>query len=236
MQKIMVVDDNEAMLNLFHARLSDAYEVIETSEPKEAVALALESKPDAIVMDLMMPHYSGFELCQNIRSLSYTSAIPVFVITGEGPKYREQCEKLGATGYFQKPIDFGALKNAIDAVFQKKQPERRREPRVRMRIVMKLRGIDGNGKQFEELTATEDASASGFLCGCSAYLTRGTKVEVWLAGDRERRAGTAEVVRRESPNTPWQRYGFHLFDRTSEWIFQQTMSSPSEKQCLPNRA
>jgi CheY-like chemotaxis protein len=222
MQKILVVDDNEAMLNLFRTRLADAYEVIETSEPREAVALALEYKPDAIVMDLMMPHFSGFELCENIRSLSYTSAIPVFVVTGEGPKYREQCEKLGATGYFQKPIDFGALKGAMDAAFQKKQPERRRQPRVRMRIVMKLRGVDGNGKGFEELTATEDASAGGFLCRCSSPLTRGTKVEVWLAGDRERRAGTAEVVRRESPNTPWQRYGFHLVERTSEWIFQDT--------------
>ncbi len=220
MQKILVVDDNEAMLGLFRTRLAESYEIIETTEPKEAVALALEHKPDAIVMDLMMPQFSGFELCQNIHSLSYTSAIPVFVVTGEGPKYREQCEKLGATGYFQKPIDFAALKTALDSAFQKKQPERRRQPRVRMRIVMKLRGTDANETQFEELTATEDASASGFLCRCTASLKRGTKVEVWLAGDRERRAGTAEVVRRESPNTPWQRYGFHLVERTSEWIFQ----------------
>jgi hypothetical protein len=48
------------------------------------------------------------------------------------------------------------------------------------------------------------------------------RVDVWLAGGRERRAGTAEVVRRESPNTPWQKYGFHFVERTAEWIFQET--------------
>jgi len=220
MQKILVVDDNEAMLNLFRTRLADAYEVIETSEPKEAIALALEYKPDAIVMDLMMPHFSGFELCQNIHSLSYTSSIPVFVVTGEGEKYREQCEKLGAKGYFQKPVDFAALKTALDTACQKKAPERRRHPRVRMKVVLKLRGTDADGKQFEEATATEDASLTGFLCRCTTSLIKGAKVEVFLPGKRARYAGVAQVVRRESPNTPWQRYGFQFIDRTPEWIFQ----------------
>jgi CheY-like chemotaxis protein len=221
-QKILIVDDNEAMLGLFRMRLADTFQIIETNEAREAVALALEHKPDAIVMDLMMPHFSGFELCQNIHSLSYTSAIPVFVVTGEGPRYKEQCEKLGATGYFQKPVDFAALKAALGAACQKKPPERRREPRVRMRVALKLRGTDADGKQFEELTATEDASAGGFLCRCTASLIKGAKVEVFLPGQRARYAGIAQVVRRESPNTPWQRYGFQFIDRTSEWIFQGT--------------
>jgi CheY-like chemotaxis protein len=220
MHKILVVDDNEAMLGLFRMRLADAYEIIETSEAKEAVGLALEHKPDAIVMDLMMPHVSGFELCQNFHSLSYTAGIPVIVLTGEGPQYREQCEKMGAAAYFQKPVDFAALKAALNTACENKQPERRREPRVRMRVALKLRGTDSDGKPFEELTATEDASASGFLCRCSAGLSKGATVKVLLAGERERDAGIAEAVRREASSTPWQKYGFHFIERTREWIFQ----------------
>lgn len=221
MPKVLIVDDNEAMLGLFRMRLAEAYEIIETAEAEEALALALEHKPDAILLDLMMPKFSGFELCQNLHSLSYTSAIPIFVVTGEtGAKYREQCEKLGAKGYFQKPVDFAALKTALDAEFQKKRPERRIHPRVRMRVVLKLRGTDASGRQFEESTATEDVSANGFLCQCTASLIKGTRVEVLLPGAQERHAGVAQVVRRESPGAPWQRYGFEFIDRTSEWVFQ----------------
>ena len=52
-----------------------------------ALGLVLEHKPDAVLLDLVMPKVSGFELCQSLRSLSYTARIPVFVITGRpGPK------------------------------------------------------------------------------------------------------------------------------------------------------
>jgi twitching motility two-component system response regulator PilH len=221
MQKILIVDDNEGMLSLFRTRLADAYEIIETPQAEEALAMALEHKPDAVILDLMMPQFSGFELCQNIRSLSYTSTIPVFVVSGAGSKYQEQCEKLGAKAYFQKPVDFPALKLALSSALQEKKPERRRSPRVRMSIPIKLLGTDANGEPLEESTVTENASVGGFLCACSANLIKGTKVKVILSGETERVAGTAEVVRREAPNTPWQRYGFHLFDRTSEWIFQE---------------
>ena len=51
-----------------------------------------------------MPKFSGFELCQSFRSLSYTSTIPILVITGEtGAKFKDHCANLGAVAYFEKP-------------------------------------------------------------------------------------------------------------------------------------
>ena len=92
MLKILIVDDDEATLKLMRIRLSEAYEAICTRDPEQALGLALEHKPDAILLDLMMPKFSGFELCQSLRSLSYTSAIPIIVITGElDAKYKEHC-------------------------------------------------------------------------------------------------------------------------------------------------
>ncbi|HTV57765.1 MAG TPA: response regulator [Verrucomicrobiae bacterium] len=218
---ILIVDDDEAMRGLLRTRLSDAYRVVETGEPEQALALAMEHKPQAILLDLMMPKCSGFELCQTLHSLSYTSRIPIFVITGEaGAKYREYCESLGARGYFQKPVEFAALRTKLDAEIGSKQPERRAHVRVRMRVFLKLKGIDSNGAVFEVPAATENVSAGGFLCGCTANFVRGAVVEVFLAGEQDRYAGRAEVVRRESPGAPWQRYGFRFQEITNDWVLQ----------------
>src|ERR1700689_2383894 len=145
MPKILIVGDDEAGRGLLRMRLSDAYQVVETGDPEQALGLALEHKPDAILLDLMMPGFSGFELCQSFHTLSYTSRIPIFVITGEaGTKYKEHCESLGAKGYFHNPVDFPALKAALAAELKDKQPERRAHKRVKMRVILKLRGTDAN--------------------------------------------------------------------------------------------
>jgi DNA-binding response OmpR family regulator len=220
--KVLVVDDDEPMRKMLEVRLSDAYQVVGTGDPEEAVALALEHKPDAILMDLMMPGFSGFELCQSLHSLSYTSRIPIFVITGEsGVKYRDYCSNLGAKGYFQKPIDFPALKAALTAELGTQRPERRRHKRVQMHVLVKLRGTNADGKPFEQATTTENVSVGGFLAMCSQSLVKGSVVEVFLtAGDQERYAGRAQTVRQESYNEPWHRYGFEFLETTSDWVLQ----------------
>jgi CheY-like chemotaxis protein len=68
--KILVVDDDDAIRALLKLRLADTYRVIETGDPEQALALALEHKPEAILLDLMMPGFSGFELCQSFHTLS----------------------------------------------------------------------------------------------------------------------------------------------------------------------
>lgn len=222
--KIIVVDDDESVRKLLRLRLSDTYEVVDTGDPEQAVALALEQKPDAILLDLMMPGFSGFELCQSLHNLTYTSRIPLFVVTGEaGSKYREHCAALGAKGYFQKPIDFAALKVALAAELQDRQPERRKHKRVQMRVPLKIRGTEPSGQPFELLTATENVSARGFLAVCTVSIVKGTPVDVYVvAGGHERLAGRARAMRKDAPGTPWQRYGFEFFETTSDWLLQDT--------------
>ena len=69
MKKLLIVDDDDDVRNLHSLRLNDTYETVMTGNPEEALALALEHKPSAILLDLMMPKLSGFEkLCQPFRS------------------------------------------------------------------------------------------------------------------------------------------------------------------------
>jgi DNA-binding response OmpR family regulator len=221
--KILIVDDDEAQRGLMRMRLSQDYEIVDTSEPERVLGLALEHKPDVILMDLMMPRCSGFELCHSLHSLSYTSLIPIFMITGESAaKYQEHCKSLGAKGYFEKPVDFAALRTALDAEMRGKQRERRAHVRVRMHVVLRLKGTDGNGKAFEESAITENVSAAGFLCNCTASLVKGASIDVFLGGERERFVGLALVVRKESSGAPWQRYGFRFQETTSDWVIQST--------------
>ena len=62
MEKLLVVDDDEALRRLMRLELSDTYEVIDSGEPEQGLALALEHRPDAILLDLRMPKYSGYDI------------------------------------------------------------------------------------------------------------------------------------------------------------------------------
>jgi DNA-binding response OmpR family regulator len=222
-KKILIVDDDEDVRNLHSLRLGDVYEPVMTGDPEEALALALEHKPAAILLDLMMPRLSGFELCQTLHSLSYTSLIPIFMITGESSeKYKQHCESLGAKAYFEKPVNYAALKAALAAELESQRVERRAHVRLNMRVVLKLRGKDATGRDAEISTVTENASPAGFLAGCPLILKQGDLFDVFVVASGERFAGRAKAVRIESRGAPWQRYGFQFTETTNDWILRAT--------------
>jgi DNA-binding response OmpR family regulator len=131
MSKILIVDDDEAIRRLVRINLLDLYEIFDTGKPEEALALALEHKPDAILLDLRMPGYSGFELCKTFTTFSATQLIPVFIISGEGgAKTKDFCRDLGATAYFEKPVDFDALRSRLAEALAGRRTERRGDVRV----------------------------------------------------------------------------------------------------------
>ncbi|MCU1299217.1 MAG: two-component system sensor histidine kinase/response regulator, hybrid [Acidobacteriaceae bacterium] len=224
MKRVLVIDDDEALRKLVRIRLSDTYEVVDTGDPEQALALALEFEPDAILLDLMMPQFNGFELCQSFQSLSYTSRIPIFVISGGGEarsKYEAHCEELGAKAYLDKPIDFAKLKSKLAVELQQSLPKRRRAIRLRMRVPLKLKGQTSDGGVFEELTTTEDVSTEGFFCSCTIALMKDDLVDVFVMHGSAVYAGRASVVRKETGSIAGQRYGFQFKETTSEWVLNE---------------
>jgi len=221
MDKLLIVDDEEAMRRLLRINLADQYEIIDTGDPEQALALAMQVKPNAILLDLRMPRYSGFELCRTFNTLTSTQLIPLIIVSGEaGSTTKSLCKELGATAYFEKPIDFDALRASLAHVLHAVRPERRSEVRVRLRVTLKLRGTDISEKPFEEVSATENVSRSGFLCGCTVELKIGSTNEVYLVSGGAKFVGNARVVRSEGCDTPYPRYAFRFVQKEGNWILQ----------------
>ena len=221
MNRLLVVDDDDAMRGVIRLNLADCYEIIDTGEPEHALALALEHKPDAILLDLRMPKYSGFELCQTFTSLSSTQMIPVLVISGEaGVKTKQFCRDLGAVGYFEKPVDFDALQAQLADLLKTRRKERRSEVRVRLRVPLKLAGTDKHGQPFEIHTTTENVSRSGFLCACAVAMSEGSAVEVSLVSARDEHVGKALIIRSEWQDTTYPRYGCKFTEKVGHWVLE----------------
>ncbi len=220
MGKLLVVDDDAALRRLMRLELSDTYEIIDSGEPDQGLALALEHRPDAILLDLRMPKYSGYELLQTFTSFSRTQLIPVIVVSGEvGGQTKEQCKQLGAASYFEKPIDFEALRVCLRQVAKTREHTPRTEVRVRLRVPLKLRGKDSRGNEFEEVAMTENVSMSGFLCGCTAELAINSIVEVFMTNSGQNYVGKAMIIHSDSGG-PLRRYGCSFIEKAKTWVLQ----------------
>jgi CheY-like chemotaxis protein len=221
MGKLLVVDDDEALRRLMHLELSDTYEVIDTGEPEEGLALALEHRPDAILLDLRMPKYSGYELCQTFTSFSRTQTIPVVIVSGEaGAQTKEHCKQLGAAAYFEKPLDFEALKVCLRGIVEPHRHIPRAEVRVRLRVPLKLRGQDTQGNAFEEVATTENVSLSGFLCSCAREMPVSSSVDVYMVSGRDEYVGKARIMHSDAKAAPLNRYGCRFTEKNGPWVLQ----------------
>jgi DNA-binding response OmpR family regulator len=211
----LVVDDDVSMRSVIRDHLSLSCEVFDTGVPETALAMTLEHKPDAILLDLSMPGLSGFELCRVLSSLSITQQIPIFIVSGEDERNRAFCGNLGAVRYFTKPIDFTKLKMDLSWVLNRQRPDRRTDPRIQLRLLLKLIGTTEAGVPFEARAETENVSKGGFLCMCTTTFEEGTTLDVFLHGEREYNLGHARVVRIVNPDGASPRYGFQFVGKSA---------------------
>jgi len=221
--RILIVDDQEPNVLLLKRILErNGYRQFRTITDSTTVIEEFKTyQPDLLLLDLMMPKFSGFEVCQTLAALSFTQQIPIFIVSGEAAeKYKAFCQNLGAAGYFEKPVDFDQLKAALAASLTDKRAERRTEVRIRLNVSLKLRGKDRHGMPFDLLTTTENVSANGFLCSCTAALERDATLDVFLCREGEHHVGVARAVRAEWRDTAYPRYGFRFMKHPTEWVLQ----------------
>jgi twitching motility two-component system response regulator PilH len=106
-KKILVVDDsetdNKALCDMLAA---NGFETFSAASGEEGVKLAASLRPDAVLMDVVMPGMNGFQACKMIVKDELTSKIPVVMVSN---KHQESdvlwAQKQGAKAYFAKPVD-----------------------------------------------------------------------------------------------------------------------------------
>lgn len=215
MRRVLIIDNNETTRTLCRQHLEDSYDVIETGDPENAFPLALENKPDAILVQLSMPKLSGFELCRTFSAFRLTKHIPIFVMGAADMRNKASCLRMGASGYFEVPLDCEQLRSELTKVMLSKTPERREHVRVPLNVILKLKGIDKEGRHFEIRSSTVDMGAGGFLCICNEPLELGVSVEVFLCHGDEHFLGHARAVRIDKADFYRPRLGFQF--REAAW-------------------
>ncbi len=118
-KKILVVDDETGMVSTLKMSLeSDNYKVVEAYTGDGAIRKVRSEAPDLILLDLMLPDMTGYEICNKIKKNPLTRSIPIIMLTGMGETGRIAGLELGADDYITKPFDLSELKTKIRNVLR----------------------------------------------------------------------------------------------------------------------
>jgi two-component system alkaline phosphatase synthesis response regulator PhoP len=119
-KKVLVVDDELDIVDLLTYNLKkEGYDVISAHNGEEALKKAA-SKPDLIILDLMMPVLDGFETCKRLKNDPSTTSIPVIFLTARSGEVDEVVGlELGADDYIQKPISPRKLVARVKALLRR---------------------------------------------------------------------------------------------------------------------
>ena len=105
-KRVLVVDDKPNNLSLVTSLLRPHYEVLLANNGERALAIARDQLPDLILLDIMMPGMSGFEVCTELKANTETADIPVIFLTARNDSDDfEKAYDIGAVDYTTKPIN-----------------------------------------------------------------------------------------------------------------------------------
>ncbi len=106
-KKILLVDDSGTILMMEKMILArEPYDIVTAKDGKEAVEKAASEQPDLILLDVVMPQLTGFEVLQKLRSQESTKATPVILVTTRGEAANVEAGYAeGCSDYVTKPIN-----------------------------------------------------------------------------------------------------------------------------------
>ncbi|WP_058308508.1 hybrid sensor histidine kinase/response regulator [Gracilibacillus massiliensis] len=115
--KLLVVDDDPINVKVIKNLLELDYQIVSTTDPREALDLIEENNWDLIIADVMMPHISGYELTKQIRNKYAISELPVLLLTARNqPEDIYAGFRSGANDYIAKPVDALELQARVKAL------------------------------------------------------------------------------------------------------------------------
>ncbi len=119
---ILVIDDDPAMTDLLMLLLQPTNSTIVAAHTgRDGIAITRESKPDVVLLDLMMPEMDGWQVCKEIRAFS---TVPILILSAmDNPGMIATALDAGADDYLIKPVPSGVLVAHINKLVRRKQLE-----------------------------------------------------------------------------------------------------------------
>lgn len=141
--KILVVDDESEIRDFLAMELREEYEVYTAADGVSGFEHALNSIPDLIISDIIMPNMDGIELCGKIKSNINTSHIPIILLTAkETHEDRLTGLEMGADSYIPKPFDIRHLRIRIEQLIKYREV-------VKEKFMKKVALVSGEGSDAE---------------------------------------------------------------------------------------
>lgn len=108
---VLIIDDDIIERELLQRCLATAgYRVFAATDGEQGVALAMEHRPDLVVLDVVMPRLNGYQTCRRLRTLPETAETPVLMLTSKDQAAdRFWAGEVGASAYLTKPVDVTQL-------------------------------------------------------------------------------------------------------------------------------
>ncbi|OGS22779.1 MAG: hypothetical protein A2252_10665 [Elusimicrobia bacterium RIFOXYA2_FULL_39_19] len=154
MTKILIADDDTEIQELLNFTLeNEGYNVVICSDGEEAERRAYAEKPDLIVLDVMMPKMTGYEVCEKLREDPRTALTPIIMLTSlSQTKDKITGIKLGADEYLNKPFEPFELAARIEGLLKRVKAEISANPVTNLsgstQIEMEIKKLLSAGKNF----------------------------------------------------------------------------------------
>jgi two-component system cell cycle response regulator DivK len=115
LKKVLVVEDNPKNMRLIKMVLvNKGYSLLEATDGEEALAVAVEGRPDLIIMDIQLPKMNGLEVTRRLRQTPGFSQVPIIALTASAMEGdRDKIIEAGCDAYVSKPIDTRQLPEVV---------------------------------------------------------------------------------------------------------------------------
>ena len=162
-ETILLIEDEEDVSDLIRYHLKKSkYRVLSAADGLEGLRLASEERPDAVILDVMLPRLNGFEVAKRMKADPSTASIPLLILSAKGePEHRIKGLELGADDYLPKPFSPKELLLRIKALLRRRQASVAEEvlvtgpftvDRTSLKVTVEGRRLDLTSTEFKLLS------------------------------------------------------------------------------------
>jgi diguanylate cyclase (GGDEF)-like protein len=144
-KKVLIVDDSPFFRGQLKLTLGKEYDVIEAGTGADGLDMVKSEKPDIVLLDVVMPDYSGFEICRILRDSESNNLMPIIMITSQDAQEDILVGlEYGADDYVKKPFNDRELLSRMRNIFRRIDRNRNANP---------LTGLNGNIEIQRDITS-----------------------------------------------------------------------------------